>query len=97
MRKIKQRLIIFFKTNNLSLKLYIASAILYMFSLFGMSVIDYRPSFDLSKLIMCTVAGLVIVGNILSFLKKNKDDKSRYSNVVIATTIFIYTLYEYFI
>ena len=97
MKKIKQRLMIFFKTNNLSLKLYIASAILYMFSLFAICVIDYRPCFDLSKLIVCTVAGLVIAGNILSFLRKDRDNKSRYRNVVIAITILIYTLSEYFI
>lgn len=97
MKKIKQRLMIFIKTNNLSLKLYIVSVIVYMFSLFAMSIIDYRSSLDLSKLIMSTVFGLVIVGNLLSFLKKNKSDKSRYSNLVIAITIFSYTVYEYFI
>lgn len=97
MKKIKQRLMIFFKTNNLSSKLYIASAILYIFSLFAMCVIDYRPSFNLSKLIVSTVAGLIIAGNILSFLRKNKDNKSRYNNIVIATTILIYTLSKYFI
>ena len=97
MKNNKESLIIFFKTNNLSFKLYITAIVLYLVSLMVMSLIEYRPSFNLSKLIMSIVAGLVIMGNILSFLKKDKEDKSKYSNVVIAGIIFMYVFSEYFI
>lgn len=95
-KRIKQKLIIFSKTNDLSPKLYTVSIVFYIFSLFAMILIEYRPSFDLSKLVMTIVFGLFVIGNILSFFKKDKDDKSRITNIGLAILLSIHTLTKYY-
>ncbi len=95
-KRIKQKLIIFLKTNNLSPKLYAVSVIFYIFSLYAMLLIEYRPSFDLSKLVMTVVFGLIVIGNIFSFFKKDKDDKSRINNIVLAILLAIDLLTRYY-
>ena len=95
-KRIKQKLIVFSKTNDLSPKLYTVSVVFYIFSLFAMILIEYRSSFDLSKLVMTIVFGLFVIGNILSFFKKDKDDKSRITNIGLAILLSIHTLIKYY-
>lgn len=82
--------------NNLSSKLYTISVIFYILSLLAMALTEYRPPFNLSKLVMTVVFGLIVIGNILSFLNKDKNDKSRIANITLAILLSIQILTEYY-
>ncbi|WP_316343552.1 hypothetical protein [Clostridium sp.] len=45
---------------------------------------------------MNVVFGLIVIGNIFSFFKKDKDDKSRINNIVLAILLAIDLLTRYY-
>ena len=95
MKNKKLGLLLYLKTNNLSSKLYVLGFFTYIIPIIIIASLDSPPTFISANLIVTISMSLFILGNLLSFLKKDKDDKSRGLNIAYVLGIFTSLLLRY--
>lgn len=95
MKNKKNELVLYLKTNNLSSKVYVLGFCTCIIPIIIIVALDSPPTFISANHIVTISMSLFILGNFLSFLKKDKGDKSRCLNIGFILGLFTSLLLRY--